>query len=45
MSMVTCMTAFSLAACGSDNNDPTTPIEEKATSVTISPVVYVTVRN
>lgn len=35
-----CMSVSCFTACSSD--DPTTPVEEKATAVTISPVVYVT---
>lgn len=41
MAAAVCMSVFSLTACGGDD-DPKTPTEEKATSVTISPVVYVT---
>ena len=42
MAAAACLSVVSLTACGSDNDDPTSPVEEKATSVTISPVVYVT---
>lgn len=43
MAAVACMSVSCFTACSSDNNDdPTTPVEEKATAVTISPVVYVT---
>lgn len=41
MAAAVCMSVFGLTACGGDD-DPKTPTEEKATSVTISPVVYVT---
>ncbi len=43
MAAAVCMSVSCFTACSSDNNnDPTTPVEEKATAVTISPVVYVT---
>ena len=41
MAAIACMSVFGLVACGDDNNDPDVPESEKATSVTISPVVYV----
>lgn len=40
MAAAACMSVSCFTACSSD--DPTTPVEEKATAVTISPVVYVT---
>ena len=43
MAAMACMSVLGLAACGGDgNDDPQVPDAEKATSVTISPVVYVT---
>ena len=43
MAAVASMSVFSLAACGGsdDPDNPDVPGQEKATSVTISPVVYV----
>ena len=44
MAAIACMSVFSLAACGGNDapDDPDVPGQKNPTSVTISPVVYVT---